>query len=335
MKYRPLAHTGIRVSEIGFGVWTLATGWWGKVSPSEAVNLLQKARGQGINFFDTADTYGNGLGETLLADAFKGCRAEIAISTKVGYNFYDFGDKRDGQKEIPQDFSPAYLRRACEGSLKRLQTDWIDLYQIHNPKMDAVLRDDLFAELEKLRSEGKIRSWGASMGPAIGWLEEGTKLLRERKTPVMQMIYNLLEQDPGRDFFKVGCQTGAQFLIRVPHSSGLLEGKYTKDTTFDEKDHRSHRKREWLVNGLKKLEQLEFLTKDTGRTIGQAALKFILAEPLVASVFPNIYNEAQLEEFASTSDTAELPREEIDRVNHLYDNNFEIRDGSIFHATAL
>lgn len=293
------------------------------MTPSEAVNLLQKARGQGINFFDTADTYGNGLGETLLADTFQGSRSEIVISTKVGYNFYDFGDKRDGQKEIPQDFSPAYVRRACEGSLKRLQTDWIDLYQIHNPKMDAVLADDLFVTLEKLQAEGKIRAWGASMGPAIGWLEEGTKLLRERKIAVMQMIYNLLEQDPGRDFFKVGRQTGgAQFLIRVPHSSGLLEGKYTKDTTFDEKDHRSHRKREWLVSGLKKLEQLEFLTSGASRTIGQVALKFILAEPLVASVFPNIYNEAQLEEFASTSETADLTREEIDRVNHLYDRRF-------------
>lgn len=319
MKYRTLASSGIRVSEVGFGVWTLATGWWGKVEPGEAVTLLQKAFEKGINFFDTADTYGNGLGETLLADAFQDAREKIVISTKVGYNFYDYADKRTGQQEIPQDFSPSYLRKACEGSLQRLQTDRIDLYQLHNPKMDAVLKDDLFAELERLKTEGKIREWGASMGPAIGWLEEGTKLLRERKTPVVQMIYNLLEQDPGRDFFKAGCETGAHFLIRVPHSSGLLEGKYTKDTKFDESDHRSHRKREWLVNGLKKLEKLEFLTNGTGRTIGQAALQFILANPKVASVFPNIYNESQLEEFSATSKTADLTVEEIERVNDLYE----------------
>ncbi len=312
----------MRVSEIGFGVWTLSTGWWGKIDPPKAVSLLRKARDLGVNFFDAADTYGNGLGETLLADAFQDAREKIVISTKVGYNFYDFGDKRDGQKEIPQDFSPAYVRRACEGSLKRLQTDWIDLYQIHNPKMDAVLRDDLYAELERLRRNGKIRVWGASLGPAIGWLEEGTKLLRARKAPVMQMIFNLLEQNPGRELFEVGRETGTSFLIRVPHSSGLLEGKYTKDTQFDENDHRSHRKREWLVNGLKKLEKLEFLTSGSGRTIGQAALKFILAEPRVASVFPNIYNEFQLEEFCRTSETLDLTAEEIDRVNDLYDNNF-------------
>ncbi len=322
MKYRTLAHSQTRVSEIGFGVWTLATGWWGKVEPAQAVSLLQKALDRGINFFDTADTYGNGLGETLLADAFRGRRDQIAISTKFGYNFYDFSGERKGQQEIPQDFSPAYICRALEGSLKRLETDHIDLYQIHNPKMDAVLVDDLFATLEKLQSEGKIRTWGASMGPAIGWLEEGTKVLRERKAPVMQMIYNLLEQEPGRDFFKVGRETHTQFLIRVPHSSGLLEGKYTKDTTFDANDHRSHRKREWLLNGLKKLEKLEFLTADKRRTMGQAALKYILAEPSVGSIFPNIYNEAQLEEFSGAPDLSDLTREEIDRVNTLYENHF-------------
>ncbi len=322
MKYRTLAHTGLRVSEIGFGVWTLSTGWWGKVDPAEAVRLLRKAREKGINFFDTADTYGNGLGETLLADAFEGVRDEIVISTKVGYNFYDYADQRKGQQEIPQDFSPAYVRRACEESLKRLKTDRIDLYQIHNPKKDAVLREELYAELEKLRQEGKIGVWGASMGPAIGWLEEGTQLLRGRKTPVMQMIYNLLEQNPGREFFEVGRETGANFLIRVPHSSGLLEGKYTKDTTFDANDHRSHRKKEWLTTGLKKLEKLEFLTSGKNRTIGQAALKYILAEPSVASVFPNIYNESQIEEFGAASEKEDLTREEIERVNDLYDHNF-------------
>ncbi len=326
MKYRPLAHTGIRVSEIGFGVWTLATGWWGKVTSEQAVSLLRKGKEAGINFFDTADTYGNGLGETLLADAFEGKRQEIVISTKVGYNFYDYADQRTGQQEIPQDFSPAYIRKACEGSLARLKTDWIDLYQIHNPKMDAVLQDDLFAELEKLQKDGKIRAWGASMGPAIGWLEEAAKLMRDRKTRVMQMIYNLLEQNPGREFIEIGRETKTVFLVRVPHSSGLLEGKYTKDTTFDANDHRSHRKREWLTNGLKKLEKLEFLTSGKNRTLGQVALKYILAEPLIASVFPNIYNEAQIEEFCRVSELDDLTADEMSRVNDLYDHQFYLEE---------
>lgn len=294
------------------------------MTQEEAVSLLRKARDFGITFFDTADTYGNGYGETLLADAFQDEIGKIVVSTKVGYNFYDYGDKRTGQQEIPQDFSPAYIRRACEGSLQRLKREQIDLYQIHNPKMDAVLKDDLYAELEKLVKNGKIRTWGASMGPAIGWLEEGTKILRERKAPVIQMIYNLLEQDPGRDFFEVGREIGTKFLIRVPHSSGMLEGKYTKDTKFDATDHRSHRKKEWLVNGLKKLEKLEFLIDGKNRTIGQVALKYILAEPSVASIFPNIYNEAQLQEFAKTSEVDDLSAAEIDRVNDLYEHNFYI-----------
>lgn len=322
MRYRSLTNSGIRVSEIGFGVWTLSTGWWGKVLHQEAVTLLRKAQELGINFFDTADTYGNGLGETLLADAFRGRRSEVIYSTKVGYNFYDFSGQRKGHEEIPQDFSPPHLRRALEGSLNRLETDVIDLYQIHNPKMDAVLNDDLFAALEKFRAEGKIRTWGASLGPAIGWLEEGTKIIRERTPPVLQMIYNLLEQEPGRDLFEIDRKAGTAFLIRVPHSSGLLEGKYTASTTFDANDHRSHRKREWLTSGLKKLEKLAFLTERGDRTIGQAALKYILAEPSVASVFPNIYDDSQLEEFARTSEVCDLTSGEITRVNELYEHRF-------------
>lgn len=325
MKYRTLGEKGLRVSEIGFGVWTLATGWWGQVEPKEAVILLRKAYDRGINFFDTADTYGSGLGETLLKEAFP--RETVVISTKVGYNFYDYGDNRRGQQEIPQNFSPSYVRRACEQSLRRLGRQRIDLYQIHNPKMDAILRDDLFAELEKLKTEGKIALWGASLGPAIGWLEEGTKLLRERKVPVMQMIYNLLEQNPGNELFETAKQTGgAHFLIRVPHSSGLLEGRYTKDTQFAASDHRSHRKREWLTTGLKKLEKLEFLTAQRKRTMGQAALQYILANPAVSSIFPNIYNEAQLEEFAGTSEAEELTPEEIERVNDLYQHHFYLEE---------
>lgn len=332
MKYRSLAHTGIRVSEIGFGVWTLSTGWWGKVTPGQAVSLLRKGQDAGITFFDTADTYGNGLGETLLADAFEKDRSQIVISTKVGYNFYDYADKRNGQQEIPQDFSPAYLRRALEGSLQRLKTDWIDLYQIHNPKMDTILKDDLFAELENLKKEGKIRVWGASMGPAIGWLEETTQLIRERKPAVIQMIYNLLEQNPGREFMEIGEETKTNFLVRVPHSSGLLEGKYTKDTTFDANDHRSHRKKEWLTMGLRKLEKLEFLTAGKNCTIGQVALKYILSKPAISSVFPNIYNEAQIEEFCRTSELADLTSDEISRIDDLYDHNFNLDVGAQFIA---
>jgi aryl-alcohol dehydrogenase-like predicted oxidoreductase len=160
------------------------------------------------------------------------------------------------------------------------------------------------------------------MGPAIGWRDEGLYALRNCTVHGFMMIHNLLEQDPGREFVEEARATGAGLMVRVPHSSGLLEGKYTKDTTFDENDHRSHRKREWLVNGLAKLEKLEFLTERM--TIGQAALKWILAEPLVATALPNIYGDEQLEEFAAVPDKPDLSTEDIARVNELYDRGFDL-----------
>lgn len=318
MKHRPLGKTGISLSEIGFGVWTVSTGWWGEKTDAEAVSLLRRALDLGVTFFDTADTYGAGRGETLLVKAFEKESRKIVIATKFGYDFYL--EKREGQKELPQNFSESFVRFALEQSLSRLKRETIDLYQIHNSRMDAIENDALFELLERFKKEGKIRAYGAALGPAIGWKEEGIAAMERRQVQTLQVIYNLLEQDPGRDFFPVARKTQTELLVRVPHSSGLLEGKYTSDTTFPETDHRSHRKREWLIEGLKKLEKLKFLTEQM--TVGQAALKYILAQPTVASCLPNIYEEAQLEEFAAASECPDLSEEEISRVNELYQHNF-------------
>ena len=327
MKYRKIPGTNLKVSEVGFGVWTLSTGWWGEVSDEKAVHLLRYALDRGINFFDTADTYGNGRGETLVGDALAGDRDRIVIATKFGYDFYHHAGERTGQRELPQDFSPKFIQFACEESLKRLRTDHIDLYQIHNPKMSAIEQDDLYTTLEKLKKQGKILAWGAALGPAIGWLEEGLLLMRLRKAKNIQMIFNLLEQEPGLEFLKEGSRQGAGFFVRVPHSSGLLEGKYTKDTTFDANDHRSHRKREWLTKGLQKLEKLDFLTGGKNRTLGQAALQFVLSYPAVVSVLPNIYGEEQINEFAVTSECPQLTARDLDRIGDLYENNFYLEEG--------
>jgi aryl-alcohol dehydrogenase-like predicted oxidoreductase len=334
MKHRNLGDTGIRVSAVGFGVWTVSTGWWGIKDDDYAVDLLRKAHAAGITFFDTADTYGNGKGETLLARALKDVRDEIVIATKFGYDFYNHADERRGQQELPQDFSPTFIRFAVEQSLQRLETDRIDLYQIHNPRMSAIENDELFATLDDLKSEGKIRAYGAALGPAIGWEEEGIASMRTRDIDSLQIIYNMLEQDPGRAFFPDARERNVGVLVRVPHSSGMLEGKYTKDTTFPPNDHRSHRPREWLIEGLQKIEQLNFLTEGTGRTLGQAAIQFILSEPSIASVLPNIYDEEQLADFAAASDTAELSQDELDRIADLYEHAFYLDRGEPVEAAS-
>jgi aryl-alcohol dehydrogenase-like predicted oxidoreductase len=321
MRYRNLAGTDIAVSEVGFGVWTISTGWWGEVDDERSVKLLHSAFEKGINYFDTADTYGSGKGETILADAFGSMREEVVISTKIGYDFYNH-TKRRGQQERPQVWSEEFLRFALDESLKRLDTDYVDFLQLHNVKMDAVDDDALFELMDEIKAEGKIRSYGIALGPKIGWKEEGIKAMRERNLSGVQMIHNILEQNPGRELIEAANETDTSLIVRVPHSSGMLEGKYDENTTFAENDHRRHRPKEWLIDGLKKVEELRFLTESGERTLGQAALKFCLADAAVVSTLPNIYDEGQLEEFAAAPETPDLTEEELSRVAELYETNF-------------
>jgi aryl-alcohol dehydrogenase-like predicted oxidoreductase len=251
-------------------------------------------------------------------------RDEVVISTKIGYDFYNHTARR-GQQERPQDWSEDFIRFAFEQSLKRLGTDYVDFLQLHNTKMDAVENDALFELMEEFQREGKVRAYGAALGPKIGWLQEGVKAMRERNLDGLQMIYNLLEQDPGRNLIEAARETNTSLVVRVPHSSGMLEGKYTEETTFATNDHRRHRPKEWLLDGLKKVEQLDFLTESGERTLGQAALKFILASPEISSTLPNIYDEEQLEEFTAAPDTPDLTEEELARVEELYENDFGLK----------
>ncbi len=328
MEKRAFGKSGVEASVVGFGVWTVSTPWWhasNEKLKDRAYNLslLQKALDAGITLFDTADTYGNGLGETILKDALGHRRDEICISTKFGYEWKATPvEERKGQVEQPQNFDPAFIRQGLEGALERLGTDRIDLWMLHNAKMSHIERDDAFALLEKFKQEGKIRAYGVALGPAIGWEPEGVKAMQTRPIDCLMIIYNLLEQEPGRRFIEVAEQTGCGLMARVPHSSGMLEGQYTKDTKFDANDHRAHRKRVWLEQGLQKVEQLKFLTEGKGRTLAQVALQYILAHKPLTAVLPNIYHEEQLAHFAAAPSTEPLSADEIAKVDALFDSNF-------------
>ena len=319
VKTRTFGTSGIPASEVGFGLWTVSTGWWGEHSDESAVALLREAYDLGITFFDTADTYGEGRGETLLAQALGDVRDDITIATKFGYDIYSPWERK-GHVERPHDWSPKFIRYALEQSLARLGTDHIDVYQLHNPRMDAIRSDAVFEVLEEARDAGKIRAYGVALGPAIGWRDEGIEAFSLRRPAAGQIIHNLLEQDPGRELIETARENGVGLMVRVPHSSGMLEGKYTKDTVFAENDHRRHRPKEWLEQGLRKVERLGFLTEE--RTLGQAAMKWLLAEPAVTTVLPNIYDSAQLREFAAAPATADLSSAELERVADLYENGF-------------
>ncbi|MDA0988774.1 MAG: aldo/keto reductase [Chloroflexi bacterium] len=325
MKYRILGKTNLEVSEVGFGVWTVSTGWWGKIEERDGMALLNQAVDLGINFFDTGDTYGLGYGEEILAKALGKKRNDILIGTKFGYDFYT-NVERDGHSERPQNFSPEFVRYACEQSLRRLNTDHIDLYQLHNPRLSAIESDDLFETLEALVDEGKIRYYGSALGPDIGWFEEGEASMKERNVPSIQIIYSILEQEPARRFFPIAEEEGTGLLSRVPHASGMLDGTYDKYTVFAPTDHRSHRRQVWLETSLKKMEQLDFLTQETDATIGQIAIQFALSRGSIASILPNITNPEQLVEFAAAPETPNVSAEALERISDLYDHNFYLEE---------
>lgn len=324
MKYRTLPKTDVTVSEVGFGLWTTSTGWWGTMSDDDAVAMLREALDLGITTFDAADTYGNGRSEEQLAKAFAGKRDRVVYATKFGYAWEEYAGERKGQNEIPHDFSPAAVRRSLEGSLRRLQTDYIDVWQMHNARMEQVVDGTLIELLERFKQEGKIRTWGIALGPAIGWLWEAIVAAR-RNAPMLQVIWNMLEQFPGDEMIRAANEAGTDttYFIRVPHSSGMLEGKYTKETVFPPTDHRSHRPRSWLLNGVQKVETLRFLER-ADRTLGQAAIQWLLHEPRVMTVLPNIYDREQLREFAAAPDTPRLTEDEMARVAELAKTNFGV-----------
>src|SRR3954449_2911371 len=326
MRFRTYKNTDLKVSEVGFGLWTVSTGWWGQFTEGEAIALMHKAFDLGVTLFDAADTYGNGRSEELIAKAFPKQRDEIVVATKVGYDFVTHGESRGrGQREIPQDFSPDAITRATEAALKRLKSDRIDLLQLHNIRMEQVYDDAVWTTLERLQANGKIRYFGIALGPAVGWLYEGVNCIKEREITSVQHIYNMLEQHPGRAMQQASIDAAkdTMFLIRVTHSSGMLEGKYTADTVFPPNDHRNHRPRSWLLNGIKKVDTLRFLESNE-RTLGQAALQWLLADERVSTTLPNIYEEAQLIEFAKAPDTPRLAGDEMTKIADLYEDNFGV-----------
>jgi aryl-alcohol dehydrogenase-like predicted oxidoreductase len=325
MRYRRFGDTDLEVSEVGFGAWTIATDWWGKVD--DKAGLVHAALDAGVTFFDTAPVYGDdGFGERIVAELL-GQRDDVVITTKCGYDL-DAPRIAPGHSERPQDWRPEAVRTQLEVSLRRLERDHIDLYQLHNVRMEPVLADDLWDELERFRVEGKVREVGVALGPAIGWADEGLHALRERSIVSLQTVFNLLEQEPGRTFAAEPAVTEGRvgLIARVPHASDVLSGKVTRDTRFEGDDHRAHRKRENLLDLLDKADTLAFLHGGhTGRSIGQAAVAGILAFDGFTTVLPTCVTADEVREYAAA---AEMPftGEEKSKLDELWGRNFGVTD---------
>ena len=317
MKYRRLGRKGPRVSEIGFGAWTIALDWWGKkIGEEEAKQMIRKARDCGINFFETADMYGKGKSERLIGEALEGSYRDVVVSTKYGYDFSSV--EQIGHAELPQRFDPQFTRAALDASLDRLRTDHIDMYGLHNPKLHHIRDDTTFEFLNGTIKDGQVGALQIALGPAIGWLQEGIEGMARENVCAIQTVYNMLEQTPGNQLMEEAIDHDARILVRVPDASGILTGKITADTVIPKNDHRRDRKMEWRREALEKVETLRPIAVRNGLTITQMAIKFILSKEGVGSVMPTVTSVQEIEDFAAISDGISLPRDDMKEIHQIY-----------------
>ncbi len=324
MNPRSLGNTPVQLSPISLGCWIFGVDWWGHYTDDRAVELCQFGYDHGITFFDNGDAYGNGRAETLvgkfLAESAVS-REQIQIGGKFGYDFYSDPGEPGSHRERKQDFSPEFLRLALEKSLQRVGTDYFDLYMAHNIKLPQ-FRDDVFAELDKLKTEGKIRAWGVSLGPAIGWRDEGFSAILDHHAQAVQTVFNLFEQNPGREFCQLAHAFKAGVLARVHDNSSILKDTVKLDTTIDANDHRKFRDQSWKIFGLKKLELVRHYASEHGMTVHQLACKWLLQQPALASITGTFLNEHEIREAVESVDKPNLSRAELQQIIEDYAVDF-------------
>lgn len=328
MQYRTIPGTDLRVSLLAFGNFPFGTNWWGEFTDEQGVTMQNQAYDLGVNFFDTAPTYGNGRSEKLLAQTIRYAgRDNLVVSTKFGYDIYvDPGDEKS-HREKKQDFSAKFIRYDLEQSLRRLDIDCIDLYQAHNVRLNHYT-DEFVETMHRLTEEGKIHYWGAALGPAIGWREEGDRAFADLDAATVQTVFNMYEQDPGRPICELAHQRGKGGVIsRVPTNSGILDEEFKSDRhQFPESDHRKFRDRNWLVYGLKKNEVIRSMAQQLGVSLRQFAVKWLASQPALVSIEPNLLSLSDVEEFVAVCDGATLPKAMLDRIDELYTDDFGLGD---------
>ena len=311
MKYRILGRTGLEVSEIGFGAWAIGGPaklgekniGWGPVDDRTSLRALHAAFDAGVNFYDTADVYGWGHSEELVGQAFADRRDRVIIATKVG-------NRVDEDGNWLKDFSREWVEKAVEHSLRRLRTDYIDLYQLHSPHADFEYPDETFEVFEDLKQQGKIRFYGVSIGPVA----HGLELIRRDRGDALQVVYNIFRREAEQELFPLAQEKNIGIIARVPLASGFLSGKYKKGHRFPEEDHRASHSQEEIDSLIEKAEKLKFLVREGERTLAQAALQFCLAHPAVSTCIPGAKTPEQALQNAAASDLEPLTAEELERI---------------------
>jgi aryl-alcohol dehydrogenase-like predicted oxidoreductase len=317
MKYRKLGKTGFEVSEVSLGTWQIGASW-GSVSEQDAVKLLETAIDNGINFFDTADVYGDGRSERLIAEVLGKRREKVYVATKAG---------RRLQPHTADGYNKKNLTAFVERSLTNLKRDALDLVQLHCPPTDVYYRPEVFEALDALKQAGKLLHYGVS----VEKIEEAIKATEFPGIATVQIIFNIFRQRPKELFFPLARKRDVGILVRLPLASGLLGGKITKQTQFASDDHRSYNRhgeqfdRGETFSGVDldvALDAVEKVRKIVPANVNMAsfALRWILEFPEVSCVIPGARNEHQVLENIKAAGLPELAPSQMESLTQLYQN---------------
>ena len=318
MKTRRFGHTGWEISEIGFGSWAIGADW-GPVDDRDAIAALNEALDRGMTFIDTADVYGDGRAEKLIAQVLKsrGPREPVVVATKAG---------RRLKPHVAAGYNRKNLTAFVERSLQFLQVDALDLVQLHCPPTEMYYQPETFEALDGLVEQGKVRHYGVS----VEKVEEGIKALEFPRLASVQIIFNILRQRPADLFLELAKRHNVAVIVRVPLASGMLAGKFTHDTHFDHSDHRNYNRHGEAFDvgetfagvpyetGLAAVEELRALVPPDSN-MAQFALRWILMHDGVTVTIPGAKNVRQARENAAASDLAPLPIETMASVASVYE----------------
>ena len=318
VQYRILGKSGYRVSTVSFGAWAIG-GTWGKTDDKESLRALHRAVDLGVNFFDTADVYGDGKSETLIAQLRRDRREELIVATKAG---------RRLDPHVAAGYNRENLTAFVERSLRNLRSEALDLLQLHCPPTDVYYRPEVFGVLDDLVTQGKIRNYGVS----VERVEEALKAIEYPNVTSVQIIYNILRQRPAELFFGEAQRKDVGILARLPLSSGLLGGKMTKRSHFDADDHRAFNRqgaafdRGETFSGIDfehALDVVEMLRRwvEAPLTIARFAIRWILMRPEVTCAIPGARCVDQVEDNCASADVAEIPQEALAAVQSLYEKH--------------
>jgi aryl-alcohol dehydrogenase-like predicted oxidoreductase len=303
MRYRTLGRTNFFISEIGFGAWAIGGNQFGNsygtTKDSDSIEALRTAIDLGCNFIDTADVYGHGHSEELIGKALEGRRKEIFIASKVGGDFY--------QNPPQSNFDAGYIRFALENSLKRLNTDYIDLYQLHNPPLYLIQNADIFDILFKLKSEGYIRAIGLSIFDPT----EGVEAIRNDSIDCVQVVYNIFNRLAAKELLPLARENNIGVIAREPLNNGILSGKFSGDEYFEDGDIRSRWSQKYFEHMVIFSQSLKNLIKTEDRSLSQTAIQFVLAQSAVSTVIPGMKTADQVKENLRSIIQKPLTEEEL------------------------